>query len=214
MTSKTPSKTRYLPRKLPRQSRSKASYQAILDAAARVLVDVGYDKATTNSIAEVAGVSIGTLYEYFPGKEAIYAAVRARLNEVGFAILTAEAESFSALSPGDAIDLVVQARIDAVLIDPVLHCRLNDQVPHYVTQDQTDGMLDAFFDIAKGFLQIHNAAVRDQTPDVMANLAMRTVHAVVENLALFEPEKLEDQQYIDELKLMMRHYLLSQGQQS
>ena len=68
----------YTLRKQPKQERAKATVDAVLEASARILVDIGYAKASTNLIAEKAGVSIGSLYEYFPGKEAIFAELRRR----------------------------------------------------------------------------------------------------------------------------------------
>lgn len=68
----------YEPKKYPRQARSKATFQAILDAAARILIRDGYDGLNTNRIAEVAGVGIASLYEYFPGKEAVVATLAER----------------------------------------------------------------------------------------------------------------------------------------
>lgn len=59
------------PRRAPRQARSKVTVAAIREAAARVLVSEGYERATTNHIAAVAGVSIGTLYQYFDSRDAI-----------------------------------------------------------------------------------------------------------------------------------------------
>ena len=64
-------KLRTVPRKLPRQDRSRATVDAILEAAARVLVKEGFERTTTNRVAEAAGVSVGSLYQYFPNKEAI-----------------------------------------------------------------------------------------------------------------------------------------------
>ena len=69
------------PRKVPTQSRARATWDAILDGAAEGLLKQGYEKATTDRIAERAGVSIGSVYEYFPNKEAIFAAVMLRWNE-------------------------------------------------------------------------------------------------------------------------------------
>lgn len=63
------------PRRRPQQKRSQETVRAILQAAAEVLVTHGYGKATTNRIAARAGVSIGSLYHYFPGKQAVYAAL-------------------------------------------------------------------------------------------------------------------------------------------
>jgi AcrR family transcriptional regulator len=59
------------PRKLPRQSRANATVAAILEAAAIILETGGFDAYTTNAIAERAGVSIGSLYQYFPNKAAL-----------------------------------------------------------------------------------------------------------------------------------------------
>ena len=74
------------PRKAPRQARSQATVKAILDAAARVLVERGYAATTTNLVAERAGVSVGSLYQYFPNKDALIAALHDRhareMNEV------------------------------------------------------------------------------------------------------------------------------------
>jgi len=67
------------PRKIPRQARSLATVEVILDAAGLLLVDEGYEQATTNRIAERAGVSIGSLYQYFPNREAVVAALARRL---------------------------------------------------------------------------------------------------------------------------------------
>lgn len=67
------------PRKTPVQSRSRASYEAVLTAAARILEGQGPGALNTNDVAARAGVSIGTLYQYFPGKEAIAAELIRRI---------------------------------------------------------------------------------------------------------------------------------------
>jgi len=60
---------------VPRQARSQVTVGAIVDATGRVLVRHGYAGCTTKRVAEVAGVGIGSLYEYFPNKDALVAAV-------------------------------------------------------------------------------------------------------------------------------------------
>src|SRR3954453_8965606 len=66
------------PRNQPRQSRSRVTVDAILEATIRVLEQEGSDAATTSRIAEVAGVSVGTLYQYFGNREAILDALQDR----------------------------------------------------------------------------------------------------------------------------------------
>lgn len=91
MTTRIPSPASTM-RKDPRQARSRATIDAILDAAARILGERGWAGLTTNAAAEIAGVSIGSLYQYFPNKLALVEAVRQRhLNEV-LAVLHAAAD--------------------------------------------------------------------------------------------------------------------------
>lgn len=66
------------PRKLPRQERARETVVAILAAAAELFADRGYAGTTTNRIAGRAGVSIGSLYQYFPNKDAILAGLMER----------------------------------------------------------------------------------------------------------------------------------------
>lgn len=71
------------PRKTPVQARSSASVDAILQATVQVLLQVGKEKLTTTRVASRAGVSVGTLYQYFPNKSALLqAALRRHMNEV------------------------------------------------------------------------------------------------------------------------------------
>ena len=69
------------PRKTPRQERSRVTVEAILQAGAQVFRDAGFQAASTNQIATVAGVSIGSLYQYFPDKVAIAAALSAQIED-------------------------------------------------------------------------------------------------------------------------------------
>ena len=65
-------------RKTPRQRRSRETVDVILTAAARIFSEYGWRAATTNRVAEAAGVSVGSLYQYFPGKLALLAALKER----------------------------------------------------------------------------------------------------------------------------------------
>jgi len=66
------------PRKQPRQRRSAETVERILAAAARIFDERGYRATTTNHVAELAGVSIGSLYQYFPNKDALLVALAER----------------------------------------------------------------------------------------------------------------------------------------
>lgn len=74
---------RFEPRKTPVQTRSAATVEAILEAAIQVLLSHGAERLTTTRIAERAGVSVGTLYQYFPNKQSLlFAVLENHLNNV------------------------------------------------------------------------------------------------------------------------------------
>ncbi len=74
----TPAATRLTPRKTPVQARSTASVDALLEATAQVLLAVGKERLTTARVARRAGVSVGTLYQYFPNKSSLLQATLRR----------------------------------------------------------------------------------------------------------------------------------------
>ena len=76
------------PRKLPVQARSAASVDAVLEATLQVLIAVGKERLTTTRVAERAGVSVGTLYQYFPNKSSLLqATLRRHFNGIATAML-------------------------------------------------------------------------------------------------------------------------------
>lgn len=117
------------PRKSPRQARAVATVEAILTAAAQVLVEWGYEKATTARVAERAGVSIGSLYQYFPNKESLVASLIERhADEIVETISRALAERRT-LPIEQGLRGLIQASIDVHRISPALHKILHEQVP-------------------------------------------------------------------------------------
>ena len=78
MARRRRSQSSLLPRKVPSQERSRFTVDAILEAAAYILVRDGYARLTTNRIADRAGVNVASIYQYFPGKDAIVAELRRR----------------------------------------------------------------------------------------------------------------------------------------
>jgi AcrR family transcriptional regulator len=65
-------------RRVPTQDRSRQRVERILDAAAQTFAEIGYEAATTEAIAERAGTSIGSVYQFFPNKRALYDAIARR----------------------------------------------------------------------------------------------------------------------------------------
>jgi AcrR family transcriptional regulator len=117
------------PRKFPRQERSKIAVEAILEATTRILTEEGYDKANTNRIAERAGVSIGSLYQYFPNKESLITALMVKHSNEMIVLVESKLTDFYDSTLEIGISEIVKAVIAAHAIDPRLHQVLNEEIP-------------------------------------------------------------------------------------
>ncbi|MEU6038121.1 TetR/AcrR family transcriptional regulator [Actinomadura sp. NPDC047616] len=117
------------PRKTPRQQRSAATREQILRAAAHVFVEHGYAAGTTNRIAEAAGLSIGSLYQYFPNKDAILVQLAQRHLAEGRQALTAAIERGLPATWPERITVLVDAALHAHSGDPRLHQVLFEESP-------------------------------------------------------------------------------------
>lgn len=145
MRSKPAQKSRKTGIRRAKQARAKATVEAILTAGARVLAAKGWAGFTTNAVAAKAGVSIGSLYEYFPDKRAISDAIMDRH------LTRAEemAANELARSPqGAEISAVVAALVDGFVRlhadDPKLHRVLSSEVPISLTaRKRIAGLTDA-----------------------------------------------------------------------
>lgn len=124
-----PRKSSTTPRKLPQQDRSRTTVEAILEATAHILTEEGYDKASTNHIAERAGISIGSLYQYFPNKESLMVTLMEQhSNEIAELVESKLNHLFN--KPLEiAIPELIRAVIAAHAINPRLHQVLNEEIP-------------------------------------------------------------------------------------
>jgi len=114
-------------RKEPRQARSRATVATIVQAGARILSDEGWAGFTTNRIAELAGVSIGSLYQYFPDKLSLVDAIRHR--HLDDSITVMRKVRADGLSPKQFAAQLVQAVVSAHSVYPGLHRVLLDEAP-------------------------------------------------------------------------------------
>lgn len=115
--SSKPISSRLNPRKEPSQPRSARTVQAILDGAAHILEDQGLAGYTTNEIAARAGVSIGSLYQYFPGKDAVTIAL---IERESIALLDAVSAALLIPDPARALRAMIEAAVRNQLRRPKL----------------------------------------------------------------------------------------------
>ncbi len=147
------------PRKMPTQARAKASVQAILEAAAHILERGGLENLTTNHVAEVAGVSIGTLYQYFPSKEAILTDIIRQKRAKLLTDLQAATQAMQGEPFDDTLTKLLRAAVDSQLHWPKLSKAL-EYAESYLPLEQETRLLNAQINqTIVAFLEYH------QVPD-------------------------------------------------
>jgi AcrR family transcriptional regulator len=173
---------------LARQERGRQTVDALVRATAHILEREGYEQTSTNKIAQAAGVSIGSLYQYFPNKEALVAAVIDRHQEAMSQMFRGQIAKAGRLPVKTAVRKLVKAVIDAHRIDPKLHRVLAEQVPRVgrlenVAAFEREGLalFGAYLNAHRGELAIAAAADVELATFVCGTAVEALTHAAVVN---------------------------------
>ncbi len=120
-----------MPRKLPSQERAKKTVDTILEAAARIFTALGYSACTTNKIAERAGISIGSLYQYFPNKDAIIVSLTDQMFRDGLDIMKSMVEDVDNkhITHRQMPRRFIEGMVEMHMKSPKLHKLLVDHAP-------------------------------------------------------------------------------------
>lgn len=200
------------PRKTPSQERARATVEAILEAGAYILVRDGWEKFTTNSVAERAGVNIASLYQYFPNKEAIVAELQRRHMEKG---RDAYPDTITQLRSQPnlraALKILINGAVAEHRINPKLHKVFAEELPRAsrrVHGDKDKQLIARLASILEPY------AI--QVPDLdIALFLFRVIgHAAVHEAAIERPDLLENPLFAEELVTLIERYLVRNKQQS
>jgi len=196
------------PRKDASQERSRATVDALVEATARILVKEGFDKASTNRIAEVAGVSVGSLYQYFPSKEALVAAVIERHQHEIMDIARSELAEVRSLPVEKAMRKLVAVAVKAHRVDPALHRMVAEQIPRVGKLEKLAAFNRENFVLFRTYLEAHRDEVCVDDLELASFICVTTVEALTHNAVL--SEKLTDKAMdalIDETTRLIVGYL-------
>ncbi len=151
------------PRKKPLQARAIATVEAITRATAHILVEHGYDALTTNHVAERAGVSIGSLYQYFPSKEALVGELLDDYCDKMNALFADVFMRSQALSPREVVRATIRAIYLAKHKEPELFQVLIQQLPrlgrlkrHEEDMAQVTAMVQSYLEAHASELRVHD----------------------------------------------------------
>jgi AcrR family transcriptional regulator len=180
------------PRKHAAQERSRATVAALVEATARILVSEGFDKASTNRIAEVAGVSVGSLYQYFPGKEALVAAVIERHNRDIMQVVQGALDEAVSLPVEEAVRRLVAMAIEAHRVDPKLHCVLAEQIPRTGRLENVDSANRAAHAAFRTYLESRKDELGVADVGLAAFVCSTSIEAVAHNAVLHHADLSKD----------------------
>ncbi len=172
----------------PRQERSRATVEAILEATAQVLRRDALEGCTTAGIAKRAGVSVGTLYQYFPNKEAVYDALIDRLLDERVATRAALlARDLEVFDMGPATTMLIDDLMAVHLADP----KLQHQLHRYEAAsglERLDRYQQRMRDIVASQLERYAEHCRPLDPQLAARILVHAVTGVIERMAREDPE--------------------------
>ena len=196
-------------RKQPRQARAQATVNAVLDATVQVLERDGVDAATTTRIAEVAGVSIGTLYQYFSHRDAIFNALQDREFERALALVEGILSSGNLeRSPRETVTAVVRGLAATYAACPGLHRMLAIEGLRVAKAERVYAFDLRVIGIIRHFLSATRAPVRRKNLDAAAFVAYQSVRATMLASLLERPPGLGHEELIAEVADLVMRYLV------
>ena len=198
------------PRKSASQVRSRATVDSLVEATARILVREGFDKASTNRIAEVAGVSVGSLYQYFPGKEALVAEVILRHRQEIQRTVLGELPQIFALPVREAMRRLVGIAVTAHRVDPRLHRVLAEQIPRVGKLEKVETFSRENHVLFRRYLELHREELCVDDLDLATFVCVTSIEALTHNAVLHNPGMLSDRQMeslVDEATRLVTGYL-------
>lgn len=193
-------------RREPRQDRSRAMVERILDAGRSVLLERGYDGASTNRVAAAAGISPGSLYRYFPDKDVLLSEVLNRyLDGLETRISRAFLDSLGSPMSPDAVRHNVTTLLDAFGEHPGLLRVLVEQLPRSGA-DRRAGFARRIDELTSVALRSRPGVADGRPVDAVAWIVVRTVEHVTIGYVLEEPP-IERDVVVDELTDLVIGYL-------
>jgi AcrR family transcriptional regulator len=200
-------RTRTVPRKRPRQRRAQATVDAILDATAHILVKEGYEGLSTNRVAERAGVSIGSLYQYFPGKESLIAELLDRYSAQIHAMVVSMLGELGAAEPLEVARALVTAMVDVKRKSPRLAKVLREQIPRVGRMKRYEEELESIVKLVAAYLDANASRVRPKNRALAAFVAVHVVDSLTHALVTMRPTVDRDAIVAEVMDVALRYLL-------
>lgn len=193
-------------RRTPIQERAHATIEVLLEATAHILVEVGYARLSTNRVARRAGVSIGSLYQYFSDKDALVDALARRFIDRQIAIVLAQLERSEDVPLDTAIRSLIQGIVEAKRVEPELAAALASVTPRSGHLDHQRQTLRRLTEIVSVTLR-RRPGLPPIDPEIAAFTLVHATFAVIQGALTERPELLAGDALVDSLCALCLGYL-------
>jgi AcrR family transcriptional regulator len=200
-------RARALVRRTPSQSRAQETVDALLTATKTLLIRGGMEAATTNAVAKLAGVSIGSLYQYFPSREALIAELSRRHVERVLSLIFGEIDALLGTSIHVGARRLIKLMVDIHRQDPELHAAIEAVQPGLGARAQLAQMEAQVMSMARAYLERHRAELVVSDLDRATFVVVTTVEALTHDTCLRRPELLEGDAMVEDIARMLLGYL-------
>lgn len=197
------------PENKPRQARAQATIDAILEATIRILDRESLDAATTTRIAEIAGVSVGTLYHHFQDRDAILRALQDREFARALGLMQdVLSHDNLASAPRQTVERVVRGLASLYQASPALHRVLAIEGLRVVNAQEVHAFDLRVIDVIRGFLLASQEHLRVTNVEAAAFVAYQAVRATMLATLLERPPGLDIAVLVDQVVDLVLRYLV------
>lgn len=203
-----------LQRKSPKQSRSKAIVEAIFEATIRILPKIGSHGLTTQKIADLAGISVGSLYQYFPNKESVLASIMDIVMNAEMKMFEEKVAEIDGRSMEDSTSAMVDFALELFLKEKTKVREIFMKAPEL-------GRIPALLKLRQSVVERVAEEMKKHYPDQsnedylrVSFIAVNSIMGVIHTMLFDERQNYSIDELSSELKVMLNEYFKKRSEKS
>ncbi len=201
--SKTKKSKTKLQMKAPTQERSRQTVATILEACERIMVREGFYGVTTDKIAKEAGVSIGSLYQFFGNKESVVSALIHELLRKDTVYFQEKMSSINNLPADQRVPYVIQLGLEIYSTQKDIRQKIQGIYQYLVDQGEFKKIITGYSETLAQYI----IPKEGRDPKVMAQLTIHAFIGLMEQVVVENPDFMQDEKMVAEIKRMFLRYL-------
>jgi AcrR family transcriptional regulator len=179
-------------RKKPKQARSKATVDAIVEATGQVFEKEGFRRTTTTAVAERAGVSVGSLYQYFPDKKTLLAAFFEHRLAQDVELMQAVLRRAPGATPAALLRAIAEETVRLYRRDRALYASVVEVLPLKEQTEEVRSGLARAVALGAAYLRGQPELLAGRDPELLSLAMLHGLRGAMNAIVAHAPEKLDD----------------------